>query len=120
MTSGYMFTQIRNVPYTGTNGQWIAAGYQNMYGQEVQVISLICTLHLSLRPPYLTVYLDGVLAFSFLMLTVIVPYQTSPSRQRLQIYLWMAVILIVYSVLVTLFKVKNRGELFALFVHLLY
>ncbi|KAF9053704.1 oligosaccharyl transferase subunit OST3/OST6 family [Hymenopellis radicata] len=100
MTSGYMFTQIRNVPYTGANGQWIAAGYQNMYGQEVQVISLIY----------------GVLAFSFLMLTVIVPYQTSPSRQRLQIYLWMAVIMIVYSVLVTLFKVKNRGYPFRLFL----
>lgn len=42
MTSGYMFTQIRGVPYTGPNGQWIASGYQNMYGQEVQAISLIC------------------------------------------------------------------------------
>lgn len=42
MTSGFMFTRIRGVPYTGGNGNWIAAGYQNQYGQEVQVIALIC------------------------------------------------------------------------------
>ena len=42
MTSGYMFTRIRNVPYNGGDGNWIAAGYQNQFGQEVQVVSFIC------------------------------------------------------------------------------
>jgi len=42
MTSGYMFTRIRNVPFVGNDGNWIAGGYQNQYGQEVQVISFIC------------------------------------------------------------------------------
>ncbi len=47
-TSGYMFTRIRNVPYSGANGNWIASGYQNQFGQEVQVIALVCasTLYL--------------------------------------------------------------------------
>ena len=41
MTGGYMFVRIRGMPYTdGAN--WIAGGYQNQYGQEVQVIAMIC------------------------------------------------------------------------------
>ncbi|ESK97005.1 dolichyl-diphosphooligosaccharide-protein glycotransferase [Moniliophthora roreri MCA 2997] len=98
MTGGYMFTRIRNVPYTGADGAWIAGGYQNQYGQEVQVVALVY----------------GTLSFAFLMLIMIVPYQSSPSRQRLQVYLWSGVILLVYSVLVTLFRVKNRGYPFKL------
>jgi oligosaccharyltransferase complex subunit gamma len=42
MTSGFMFTRIRGVPYSGGNGNWIAQGYQNQFGQEVQVVSFIC------------------------------------------------------------------------------
>ena len=42
MTSGFMFTRIRNVPYTGGNGQWVAAGYSNQFGQEVHVLAFIC------------------------------------------------------------------------------
>ena len=44
MTSGFMFTRIRGVPYTGADGNWIAAGHQNQFGQEVQVVSFICKL----------------------------------------------------------------------------
>ncbi|KAH7926327.1 hypothetical protein BV22DRAFT_1118985 [Leucogyrophana mollusca] len=99
MTSGYMFTRIRGVPYTGPDGGWIAAGYQNQYGQEVQVVAMIY----------------GLLAGSFLMLTVVTPHQLSPTRQRTQVYLWTAVNLIVFSILVSLFRVKNRGYPFKLF-----
>lgn len=38
-----MFTRIRGAPYTGNDGSWIAGGYQNQFGQEVQVVALICT-----------------------------------------------------------------------------
>jgi len=100
MISGYMFTRIRNVPYTGADGNWIAAGHQNQFGQEVQVVSFIY----------------GLLSFAFLMLIMIVPYQSSPQKQRMQVYLWSAVILIIYSVLVSLFRVKNRGYPFKLFL----
>ncbi|KAE9391651.1 oligosaccharyl transferase subunit OST3/OST6 family [Gymnopus androsaceus JB14] len=98
MTGGYMFTRIRGAPYTGADGSWIAGGYQNQFGQEVQVVALIY----------------GTLAFSVVMLTMIVPYQSSPARQRLQIYLWSGVLMLVFSVLVTLFRVKNRGYPFRL------
>ncbi|KII88486.1 hypothetical protein PLICRDRAFT_54324 [Plicaturopsis crispa FD-325 SS-3] len=100
MTSGYMFTRIRGMPYTGAGGQWIAAGYQSQFGQETQVVAGIY----------------GILAVSFLMLTVVTPYQSSQSRQRTQIYLWTTVILIIFSILVSLFRVKNRGYPFKLFL----
>ena len=43
------------------------------------------------------------------MLTLVTPYQTHPYRQRLQIYLWSGVIFVMFSVLISLFRVKNRG-----------
>ncbi|KAF9227902.1 hypothetical protein BS17DRAFT_774472 [Gyrodon lividus] len=98
MTAGFMFTRIRGVPYTGQDGSWIAGGYQNQFGQEVQVVAMIY----------------GILAGSFLMLTIVTPYQKSPARQRTQIYLWTAVNFIVFSILVSLFRIKNRGYPFKL------
>jgi oligosaccharyltransferase complex subunit gamma len=44
MTGGYMFVRIREMPYTGGDGGWIAGGYQNQFGQETQVVALICML----------------------------------------------------------------------------
>ncbi|KAJ7097911.1 hypothetical protein B0H15DRAFT_823259 [Mycena belliarum] len=98
MTSGYMFTRIRNSPFMGGDGSWIAGGFQNQFGQEVQVVALVY----------------GTLGASFLMLIMVIPYQTSAQRQRFQIYLWSAIIMLVYSILVVLFKVKNRGYPFRL------
>ncbi|GBE82000.1 Dolichyl-diphosphooligosaccharide--protein glycosyltransferase subunit 3 [Sparassis crispa] len=98
MTSGYMFTRIRGMPNSGANGQWIAPGYQNQFGQEVQVVAMIY----------------GSLSAAFLMLILVTPAQLSPSRQRAQVYLWTAVIFIMFSVLISFFKVKNRGYPFKL------
>ena len=42
MTSGFMFARIRGAPYVGHDGSWIAGGYQNQFGQEVQVVSMTC------------------------------------------------------------------------------
>jgi len=98
MTSGHMFTRIRGTPYVGHDGSWIAGGYQNQFGQEVQVISVVY----------------GTLGFAFLMLISVIPNQTSGQRQRVQIYLWTTIIMLVYSILIVLFKVKNRGYPFRL------
>ena len=49
MTSGFMFVRIRGMPQAGQNGQWIAQGYQNQFGQEVQVVSFICACTAALR-----------------------------------------------------------------------
>lgn len=44
------------------------------------------------------------------MLILVTPLQSSPARQRTQVYLWTAVIFILFSVLVSFFRVKNRGK----------
>ncbi|KAF9500853.1 oligosaccharyl transferase subunit OST3/OST6 family [Pleurotus eryngii] len=98
MVSGFMFTRIRGSPFTGGDGSWIAAGYQNQYGQEVQVIAMIY----------------GILAATIVILIVQTPKQASPNRQRMQIYAFTAANLLVYSILVTIFRVKNRGYPFKL------
>ncbi|KAJ7158302.1 hypothetical protein C8R43DRAFT_995376 [Mycena crocata] len=98
MTSGYMYTRIRNSPPMGKNGNWIAGGLQNQFGCEVWVVA--------------TLY--GTLASAFVMLIMLVPYQTSARHQRFQIYFWSSVILLVYSILVVVLRVKHRGYPFRL------
>ncbi|QRW00286.1 magnesium transporter protein 1 [Ceratobasidium sp. AG-Ba] len=89
-TSGYMFVKIRGMPQTG-RGQWMAGGYQNQYGMETNVIS--------------TIY--GTLAFAQLMLILGVPRAKSAGSQRLSIYLFSVMLIVVFSMLVALFRVKN-------------
>lgn len=40
---GYMFTQIRNSPYKGGN-EYVAGGFQEQFGAEVQIIAATCKL----------------------------------------------------------------------------
>ncbi|KAJ6573836.1 dolichyl-diphosphooligosaccharide-protein glycotransferase [Mycena vulgaris] len=100
LTAGYMFTRIRDAPFVGADGAWIARGPRDQFGQEVVVVTVF----------YAT------LGLAFIMLIMVVPYQSSARRQRLQIYLWSALIMLVYSVLVVFFKSKNRGAFFRSYV----
>lgn len=53
---------------------------------------------------------DGILAFSTYTLTVTLPNLTHDKfRQRLGVYLWTGVIVVMASVLVAIFQVKNPG-----------
>lgn len=112
MTAGHMFTRIRGAPNNGPNGQWIAQGYQNQFGQETQVVAMICSFPSvrCARTALISLLIDGLLGSAILMLTIVTPYTSSPRRQRAQVYLWSFVIFIMYSVLVSLFRVKNRGK----------
>jgi hypothetical protein len=42
---GLMFVQIRASPWQMPNGQWMAQGYANQFGKEVQMVAIICKLH---------------------------------------------------------------------------
>jgi len=57
------------------------------------------------------IFIDGLLSLSLLMLILVVPHQSSPQKQRLQIVLWTGITMVMYSVLVALFRIKNRGLL---------
>ncbi|WWC60794.1 uncharacterized protein I303_103370 [Kwoniella dejecticola CBS 10117] len=101
-TSGYMWNKIKNAPYVaaGPNGQisWIAGGYSNQLGLESQVVGGIY----------------GILAFSIVALTLLIPAQSSPAKQRVGVYLWLAMLVVVFSLLIKLFRMKNGGYPFAL------
>jgi len=102
--AGYMFVQIRGSPMMGraakgAPAQWMAAGFQNQYGMEYNVVGGLYAL----------------LAFAHTALFMLVPRVPSPARQRTAIYLWTGVIFILFSVLVSFFRVKNQGYPFKLF-----
>ncbi|EIW66327.1 hypothetical protein TREMEDRAFT_45798 [Tremella mesenterica DSM 1558] len=101
-TSGHMWNRIKNAPYTsqGQDGSvsWIAGGFQNQLGMESQVVGAIY----------------GLLAFSIISLTLFVPSQTSPAKQRVGVYLWLGMLIVVFSLLMKLFRMKNGGYPFSL------
>jgi hypothetical protein len=39
-----------------------------------------------------------------------VPAQSSPSKQRIGVYLWLGMLVVIFSLLIKLFKMKNGGE----------
>jgi len=103
MVGGYMFVRIRGMPYvaaTAQGSQMIANGFQSQYGIEVQIIAFIY----------------GLLSLYFVFLTLVVPRNTSPGRQRYGIYVWTGVSITLFSVLVSLFRIKNGGYPFRLFL----
>ena len=57
---------------------------------------------------------DGLLSFSVVALTLLVPALNNPHRQRIGVYLWLGIFVIVFSALVKLFKMKNGGYPFKL------
>lgn len=102
-TSGIMFVRIRGSPMTGSGRSgpsWIAGGYQNMYGMEVQVLAGIY----------------GTLGFSYCALIFLVPRILSPYKQRLAVYIWCTVIFLLFSVLLSLFGLKNQAYPFRLLI----
>lgn len=64
---------------------------------------------------FLLVKSDGILAFSAYTLAVTVPSMSHDKlRQRIAAYLWLGVMLLMASVLVAIFHVKNPGYPFKL------
>ncbi|GAA6054604.1 hypothetical protein JCM3770_000074 [Rhodotorula araucariae] len=103
MTSGYMWTQIRHPLYfqAGRNGEvtYIAGGYQTQLGAEVHIVSAIY----------------GILGFSVYALAYIIPKLEDPTRQRLGIYIWTGVFVVMAGVLMNIFQMKQPGYPFRIF-----
>ncbi|KAL1409080.1 oligosaccharyl transferase subunit ost3/OST6 [Vanrija albida] len=101
-TSGYMWNKIKNAPYVqvAQDGRvsWIAGGYSNQLGLESQVVGA----------------LYGALALCVVVLTVVIPAQSSPVKQRLGVFLWTGMLIVLASMLFRLFRLKNGGYPFHL------
>lgn len=101
-TSGHMFNHIRKVPYVAGDGKggvsYFAGGFQNQYGLETQIVAA----------------LYGILSFAAISLALKVPRISDPQSQTLAAFVWSGVVFLVYSFLLSVFRIKNGGYPFYL------
>ncbi|KAI1184033.1 OST3/OST6 family protein [Nemania serpens] len=101
-TSGHMFNQIRKVPYVAGDGHggisYFAAGFQNQYGLETQIIAFIY----------------GLLSFATISLALKAPRTQDSHVQQIMVIVWGVVMTATYSYLLSVFRVKNGGYPFKL------
>ncbi|KAK4548891.1 hypothetical protein LTR36_008664 [Oleoguttula mirabilis] len=96
-TSGHMFNHIRKVPYVAADGKggvsYFAGGFQNQFGLETQIVAAMY----------------GVLSFATISLALKVPRMSNPRNQQIAVIIWGGVILVMYSFLLSVFRIKNGG-----------
>jgi oligosaccharyltransferase complex subunit gamma len=132
-TSGQMFNHIRKVPYVVNDGKggisYFAGGFSNQFGMETQIIAATCefqSTELINRLVFVTYAafiidtnssgnrLDGVLSFAIISLALKVPRIADAKAQQLAVVVWGIVLLVVYSFLMSAFRIKNGGYPFFL------
>jgi len=96
-TSGHMFNHIRKVPYVQANGKggvsYFAGGFQNQFGLETQIVAAMY----------------GILSFATISLALKVPRIADSRKQQIAVFVWGAVLLGMYSFLLSVFRIKNGG-----------
>ncbi|KAJ6782652.1 hypothetical protein PWT90_00205 [Aphanocladium album] len=101
-TSGHMFNHIRKVPYIAGDGKggilYFDRGFQSQFGLETQIIAAIY----------------GLLAFCTITLAIKVPRMTDAKTQQATVLIWGAVLFLMYSFLLSVFRFKNSGYPFSL------
>ncbi|KAL8855637.1 MAG: hypothetical protein Q9178_007726 [Gyalolechia marmorata] len=101
-TSGHMFNHIRKVPYVAGDGKggmsYFAGGFSNQFGLETQIVAAMY----------------GTLSFATIALALKVPRMADPKKQQVAVFVWGGVIFVMYSFLLSVFRVKNGGYPFYL------
>ncbi|EOD48058.1 putative oligosaccharyl transferase subunit protein [Neofusicoccum parvum UCRNP2] len=101
-TSGHMFNHIRKVPYVAGDGKggisYFAGGFQNQFGMETQIVAAIY----------------GVLSFATISLALKVPRIANPKTQQTAVIVWGGLLFVMYSFLLSVFRIKNGGYPFYL------
>ncbi|MCJ1366208.1 oligosaccharyl transferase subunit ost3/OST6 [Acarospora aff. strigata] len=96
-TSGHMFNHIRKVPYVSGDGKggisYFAGGFSNQFGLETQIVAAMY----------------GVLSFATISLALKVPRISDSKKQQVAVFVWGAVVLGMYSFLLSVFRMKNGG-----------
>jgi oligosaccharyltransferase complex subunit gamma len=99
-TSGHMFNHIRKVPYVAGDGKggisYFAGGFSNQFGLESQIVAAMY----------------GVLSFATISLALKVPRIADARAQQFAVFLWSGVLLLMYSFLLSVFRMKNGGYTF--------
>ncbi|CAG8983194.1 hypothetical protein HYALB_00004021 [Hymenoscyphus albidus] len=96
-TSGHMFNHIRKVPYVVSDGKggvsYFAGGFSSQYGLETQIVAAMY----------------GLLSFATISLALKVPRIADPKTQQIAVIVWGGIIFVMYSFLLSVFRIKNGG-----------
>ncbi|GAA95100.1 uncharacterized protein L969DRAFT_568236 [Mixia osmundae IAM 14324] len=95
-TSGHMWNQIRHPLWAGGQPgkiEYVQGGFSSQYAVETQIV----------------MGLYGLLAFSAYTIGVTLPKVQDPLRQRLGVYVWLGIFLVVFGALMGIFRIKNPG-----------
>ncbi len=118
-TSGHMFNHIRKVPYVAGDGRggmsYFAGGFSNQFGLETQIVAAMCKFWLIAFLKYeVLIFTDGVLSFATIALALKVPRMADAKNQQVAVVLWGSVMFLMYSFLLSVFRIKNGGYPFYL------
>lgn len=91
-----MFNHIRHTPYVGRNSKtgaasYIAGGFSNQFAAESQIVGLVYAF----------------LSFGTIALAMKIPRMQESKRQSAAVIVWSGVVLMLFSFLMAIFKVKN-------------
>ncbi|KAI9769500.1 MAG: oligosaccharyl transferase subunit ost3/OST6 [Geoglossum simile] len=96
-TSGHMYNHIRGTPYVAGDGKggisYFAGGFSSQFGLESQIVAAMY----------------GVLSFATISLALKVPRIADPRKQKMAVWVWSAIMLAMYSFLLSTFRIKNGG-----------
>ena len=132
MISGHMWNQIRNPPYSmpGRDGSpgFIAAGFQNQFGLETQIVAVICMYWILVVELFMCSFLnklglltfnsvldgafgcvDAVLCGAVIALIGSITDIKNPAQQRSAVWIWLGIFGVMFSMLLYIFRLKNPG-----------
>ncbi|KAF9582551.1 oligosaccharyl transferase subunit ost3/OST6 [Lunasporangiospora selenospora] len=98
MISGHMWNQIRRPPYSMPGQGFVAAGFQNQFGIESQLVAVMY----------------AVLCGAVISLISSVTRIEDAPKQRISVWVWMLIFGFMYSILLQTFRLKNPGYPFRL------
>ncbi|KAI8927627.1 hypothetical protein BC831DRAFT_451657 [Entophlyctis helioformis] len=101
MCAGYMWNTIRTPPYIGSNnGQahFMSGGTQYQFGVETHIIG----------------FLYGVSSLTFILMVTYIPTISSPEKQRTSLYMLLMGHILLYSVILSYFRMKSGNYPFKL------
>ncbi|OJD17853.1 hypothetical protein AJ78_02094 [Emergomyces pasteurianus Ep9510] len=101
-TSGHMFNHIRKVPYVAGDGKggisYFAGGFSNQFGLETQIVAAMY----------------AALSLATIVLAMKTPRIEDPKTQQVNVIVWGAVVFVMYSFLLSVFRTKNAAYPFFL------
>lgn len=88
---------------------YFAGGFSNQYGLETQIVAAMCKSCGDIPRLNANSYADGLLSFAIIAIAIKVPRIGDPKQQQVAVLVWGGVIFLMYSFLLSVFRIKNGG-----------